>query len=204
VTDTAIALSPTLNRREQWFALQVRPNHERVVQGALRTRGYAEFLPLYRKRSRWSDRVKDIDLPLFPGYIFSNFDPDRRLPILTSPGVVSIVGVGRHPEPVNESELNAVRRFVESRFPIMPWPFLQAGDLVVIEQGSLAGLEGILVETKGQYRVVVSLGLLQRSVSVEIDRSIVRCLPARKRLLSAAPPSNIEYEHPTRSFPSGM
>jgi transcription antitermination factor NusG len=161
-------------------------------------KGYAEFLPLYHKKSRWSDRVKDLDLPLFPGYIFSKFDAHRRFPILAIPGVVSIVGNGRHPEPVNESELNAVRRFVESGLSVMPWPFLQPGDLVVIERGALAGLEGILVEAKGQCRVVVSVGLLQRSVSVEIDRSIVRPLPSRKPVLTEGRLPDIGREDKTR------
>ena len=200
MTNTAIALSTEAAQREQWFALQLRPNHERAVQAALRIKGYTEFLPLYRKRSRWSDRVKDLDLPLFPGYIFSKFELQRRLPIIVIPGVAGIVGVGRHPEPINESELTAVRRFVESGAPVMPWPFLQAGDLVLIEKGPLAGLEGILVQTKGQYRAVVSLGLLQRSVSVEIDRSNVRPVAPRKPLTSDRSPSGIGCEHRTRRF----
>jgi transcription antitermination factor NusG len=167
----------------------------------LRIRGYTEFLPLYRKRSRWSDRVKDLDLPLFPGYIFSKFEAQRCLPILVIPSVVGIVGVGRHPEPVNESELTAVRRLVESGAPVMPWPFLQAGDLVLIEKGPLAGLEGILVQTKGQYRAVVSLGILLRSVCVEIDRSNVRPVAPRKQLTSDRPHFGIGHEHRPCRFP---
>jgi len=189
---------------EQWFALQLRPNHEKAVQATLRSKGYAEFLPLYRKRNRWSDRFKDIDLPLFPGYIFSKFDARLRLPILTIPGVVSIIGIGRHPEPVNESELNAIRRFVASGLSVMPWPFLRAGDLVLIDEGALAGLEGILIHTKGQYRVVVSLGLLQRSVSVEIDRSIVRPLPSPKPALQEGLYLDLSPEQRARSFPNGV
>jgi transcription antitermination factor NusG len=178
VTDTAIALYSEGAEREQWFALRVRPNHERAAQAALRTKGYTEFLPLYRKRSQWSDRVKDVDLPLFPGYIFSKFDVHRRLPILAIPSVMGIIGAGRDPEPINESELTAVRRFVESGIPVLPWPFVQTGDLVLIEKGALTGLEGIIVQAKGRHRVVVSLGLLQRSISVEIDRTMVR--PVRR------------------------
>src|SRR5262249_29661526 len=116
----------------------------------------------------------------------------------------SIIGIGRHPEPVNESELNAIRRFVESGLSVMRWPFLRAGDLVLIEGGALAGLEGILVQTKGQYRVVVSLGLLQRSVSVEIDRSIVRPLPSRKPRLPEGLYLDFRPEPRTRSFPNSV
>jgi transcription antitermination factor NusG len=159
---------------EQWFALQVRSNYEKLVQAALQSKGYTEFLPLYRKRTRWSDRMKELDLPLFPGYVFGRFPLHRRLPIVTIPGLVRIVGFGNVPEPVDEAELDAVRSFVASGLPLMPWPFLQLGDRVLIESGSLAGLEGILVQTKSQCRLVVSVGLLQRSVGVEIDREWVR------------------------------
>jgi transcription antitermination factor NusG len=170
----------------------------------LRLRGYAEFLPIYRKRSRWSDRVKDVDLPLFPGYVFGKFDVRHRLPILAIPGVLSIVGVGRHPEPVKESELNAIRRLIESGLPVMPWPFLQAGDLVLIEKGALAGLEGLLIQFKGQCRVVVSLGLLQRSVSVEIDRTMVRPVLWRKPVLPEGPVPGTGHESKTGYLSSGV
>jgi transcription antitermination factor NusG len=165
---------------EQWFALRVRSNYEKLVQGALQGKGYQEFLPLWRKRVRWSDRFKEIEVPLFPGYVFGKFDVNRRLPVLTIPGVVRVVGNGQWPEPVDEAELTQVRRFVSSGLPIGPWPFLQIGDRVLIESGSLTGLEGILVQTKTQCRVVVSVGLLQRSVAVEIDRACVRPLTSPK------------------------
>lgn len=164
----------------QWFALRVRSNYERFVQSALQGKSYEEFLPLWRKRVRWSDRFKEIDVPLFPGYVFGKFDVNRRLPILTIPGVVNIVSTGAWPEPVDEAELDQVRRFVSSGLPVGPWPFLQVGDRVLIERGALAGLEGILVQTKTQCRVVVSVGLLQRSVAVEIDRACVRPVAAPK------------------------
>src|SRR5437667_12182066 len=89
-------------RGEQWYALQVRPRFEKVVALHLQHKGYEEYLPLYRKRQRWSGRVKEVDLPLFPGYLFCKFDVFRRLPILVIPGVMSVVGVGRNPLAVAE------------------------------------------------------------------------------------------------------
>jgi transcription antitermination factor NusG len=159
-------------QRDQWFALRVRSNCERTVAVMLQGKGYTEFLPTYRKPSR--SLVRNVELPLFPGYVFSRFDITRRLPILTTPGVVHVVGFGQKPEPINEDEISAIQRFVASGLVVEPWPFLQVGDTVVVECGALAGLEGILVEKKNQYRMVVSLTLLRRSVAVEIDRDWIR------------------------------
>jgi len=172
---------------ELWYALRVRSNCEKLVSLTLSGKGYSEFLPLYRKLSRWSDRRKQIELPLFPGYVFGSFDINRRLPVLTIPGVLHIVGLGNRPEPVPEEELHAIRRFITSGLPIEPWPFLKAGDAVVVEDGSMAGLEGILVAMKNRRRLVVSLTLLQRSVAVEIDRDCVRPLASSSKPNRAAP-----------------
>ena len=161
------------NAIQHWFALRVRSNCEKMAASMLRGKGYPEFLPLYRKASRWSDRIKNVELPLFPGYVFARFDVCKRLPVLTVPGVMHIVGIGKAPEPVDDAELNAIQRFVASGLPVEPWPFLRAGEAVRVERGSLSGLEGILLEIKNSYRLVVSLSLLQRSVAVEIDRDCV-------------------------------
>lgn len=170
---------------EQWFALHVRSNYERLVQCTLHGKGYQEFLPLWRKRVRRADRFEEIEVPLFPGYVFGRFDVTRRLPVLTIPGVVRVVSGGCGPEPIDETELERIQRFVASGLPIGPWPFLHIGDRVVVESGALAGLEGLLVETRNQCRVVVSLGLLQRSVAVEIDRACVRPISCQRVAASA-------------------
>ena len=157
-----------------WYAIRVRSNFEQVVSAALRGKGYEEFLPAYRRRQRWSDRIKEIDAPLFPGYTFCRFDPNHRLPVLTTPGVVSIVGTSQYPLPVAEAELDAVRAILASHQLVGPWPFLREGEWVTVERGPLAGLEGVLVKFKTQYRLVVSISLLQRSISAEVDRDCVR------------------------------
>lgn len=173
---------------EPWFAVSVRSNYEKIVAASLRAKGYAEFLPLYRSRSRRRKSAQRSELPLFPGYVFSAFDVNNRLPILTIPGVVRIVGIGHNPTPMSREELLAIHRFVASGGAVEPWPFLKTGDFVLVEQGSLSGLEGVLIQIKNTYRLVVSLGLLQRSVAVEIDRDFVR--PIRRPqngILQSAP-----------------
>lgn len=162
----------------QWFALSVRPRHERSSAAALRSKGYEEFVPLYRSRRRWSDRVKELELPLFAGYVFCQFDVRFRLPILTTPGVVRIVGAGREPTAVPDSEIEALKSVARSGLPVEPWPFLQPGSSISIEDGPLRGVQGTLLEIKQQGRLVLSVGLLRRSISVEVDRRWVRPLQA--------------------------
>ena len=157
-----------------WFALRVRSNFEQMASRALQERGFTEFLPTYRTRRRWSDRFKEIESPLFPGYLFCNFDVNNRLAILKTPGVVEVLGVGKVPAPVSLQEISAVRKLVEAGIGASPWPFLRTGQFVVVERGPLAGVEGILTEIKGRQRIVVSINLLQRSIAAEIDPEWVR------------------------------
>jgi transcription antitermination factor NusG len=162
-----------------WYAIRVRSNFENAVSASLASKGYPEFLPTYRSRRRWSDRIKEVRMPLFPGYVFCRFDPNNRLPILQTPGVVNVVSFAKTPTPVEESEIAAVQRIVASDVLSRPWPFLNAGDRVQVIDGPLAGLEGILLEFKKSLRLVVSVTLLQRSVAVEIDGDWVRPLCPR-------------------------
>ena len=159
-----------------WFALQARSSQEAGVGHQLSGQGYEWFLPLYKLRKRWSDRIKQVEAPLFPGYLFCRFDPQKRLPILKTPGVIQIVGYNRAPTPIEEAEIDAIQTLVASGLPNQPWPFLETGDRVRIESGPLRGLEGILVEFKGNHRLVVSVTLLQRSVAVELDSALVTSL----------------------------
>jgi len=156
-----------------WYALRVRPRFEKMVASALVSKGYEGFLPLYRHRSRWSDRIKEVLLPLFPGYLFCRFDVNKRLPILVTPGVLEVVGIAKQPYPVNEAEITALQSIVVSKLQAEPRSYLNIGTLVRIEIGPLAGVEGILTGKKGNRKLVVSVNLLQRSVAVEIDESWV-------------------------------
>src|SRR5271156_2148624 len=156
-----------------WFALQVRTRQEASVAQQLNGQGYEQFLPLYKLRKRWSDRIKEVNSPLFPGYLFCRFNPRDRLPILKTPGVIQIVGFQSGPAAVDESEIRSIQSLVAAGVPHQPWPFLAAGDRVRIESGPLLGLEGILTEVRSSYRLVLSVTLLQRSVAVEIDSASV-------------------------------
>jgi transcription antitermination factor NusG len=160
--------------RLPWFALLVRTRHEMAVAEHIRGIGYEEFLPLYKCRKLWSDRLKEVESPLFPGYLFCRFDPQNRLPILKIPGVIQIVGNSRQPIAVDEGEINAIQTLVTSGIPNQPWPFLEVGERVHIEAGPLRGLEGVLVQFRGNRRLVLSVTLLQRSVAVEMDAASVR------------------------------
>jgi transcription antitermination factor NusG len=152
-----------------WFALQVRPQYEKIVESCLRGKGYEVLLPLYRCRKRWSDRVKVLELPLFPTYLFCRFDINMRLPVLSTSGVCRAVGIGKTPYPVDDNEMAAIQAVVDSGLGVLPCPYFQPGQKIRIELGPLAGVEGSLICFRGRSRMVVSVSLLQRAVAVEID-----------------------------------
>ena len=171
----------------QWYAVRVRSRHEGSVARHLSARGLEAFLPLYRRRSRWSDRVKEIEFPLFPGYVFCHFNVEDRLPILTVPGVVHVVGLGKTPTPIDEREIAAIRTAVNAGLYREPWPFLQIGNKVRIARGPLSGVEGVLVAAKGRERLVLSITLLQRSVAVQIDEEWVQPISPESPTASRRP-----------------
>lgn len=152
-----------------WFAIRVKSNYERVAAQNLRAQGYEEYVPLYKCVRRWPTRTRVVELPLFPGYIFSRFDPNHRTPILKIPGVVNLVCTGKTPAAVDAGELAAISRILSTSLEVEPCPYFQAGERVVLRHGPLCGLEGTVVEAKSNSRLVVSVTLLQRSVAVEID-----------------------------------
>lgn len=165
-----------------WYCLYVKPHHEKAVAAAMRGIGYLEYLPLYEARRRWGNHNRSVYLPLFPTYVFGQFEYPNRLPILRIPGVFTIVSTRGKPIPVNPEEIEAVRLALASGCDVGPWPFLAAGDLVEIERGPLRGLEGFLVASKGRHRLILSVTLLQRSVAVEVDREWVRPLETRRQI----------------------
>ena len=167
---------------ELWFAVRVRSNHERISALHLQERGYEEFAPSYKVERRWSDRKKEIEQFLFPGYVFCRLNPQQRLPVLSAPGVVGLVGCGKIPTPIPDEEIERIRRMVQSGLLITPWPFLELGQTVLIERGPLAGVEGILEEVKGKCRLIVSVNLLRRSVGAEVDRRWVRPVKTTNRV----------------------
>ena len=157
----------------RWYVLHVKSRSEWVVSAGLRGMGYEEFVPCYRARRQWTDRVKEVELPLFAGYVFCRLDASRRLPVLTIPGVTGIVGTRQGPLAVDGGEIAALRLIAGSGAAAAPWPYLEAGQQVRIDRGPLRHLEGLLVEVKNRYRVVVSVAILQRSVAAEVDRDSI-------------------------------
>ncbi|MBL8210690.1 MAG: UpxY family transcription antiterminator [Bryobacterales bacterium] len=164
-----------------WYAINVKPRHEKAVSKALRNKGYEEFLPLCLTLNKIAKPGRGAEIPLFPGYVFCRFNGKDRLPILTTPGVFSILGNGSNLLPVEEDEIEMIQRVVQARMNPQPWPYLERGDVVRVEHGPLRGVEGIMQESKGQHRLVVSVKLLQRAVSVLVDRSDIA-------------PASVEYE----------
>lgn len=157
-----------------WYALQIQSRLAAIASATLCSKGFETFLPLYSTRRRWSDRMKEIEVPLFPGYLFCRFDVRHRVPVLATPGLIGIVGAGRVPIAVEEEEIAAIRIILRSGLTARSHRFMIAGSKVCIESGPLAGVEGVLVSTDKLDRLVVSVNLLQRSVAVEIDRKWVR------------------------------
>ena len=182
----------------EWFALRVKSRCEKAVSTIAHNKGFEAFVPIYECRRRWSDRLKSVEFPLFPGYVFCRLDPQQRFPLLTIPGALQLVGIGKIPVPIDDSEIIAIQSAVTSGLSAEPWPFLEAGQRVRLEDGPLAGMEGFLVEVRKRYRVVVSVTLLKRSVAVEIDGEWVAPLDASGRPMTA------QIRHPLVASPESI
>jgi transcription antitermination factor NusG len=159
-----------------WIVIRVRPHHELVTSQLLRYKGYEIFLPTYRSKRQWSDRTKELELPLFPGYTFCKLTVERSHPIIVTPGVMSILGTRKEFARVDDLEIEALQNVAKNRIPARPCVYLNAGDRVRIQDGSLAGVEGILVRHKSGDRLVLSINLVQRSIEVEIDQARIEVL----------------------------
>lgn len=178
------------DRGPNWHAIFTRHQHEKVVASALAAKGCEVYLPLYLTVRKWQDRAKRLWLPLFPGYVFIREGMDRQFQIVTTPGVIQVVGWGGRAAIVPQSQLNTVRQIVESSVPVEAHPYLASGDRVRVKGGPLAGLEGILTRKKGISRLIISIDMLGRSAAVEVDCSNVERIgsaemPGVARRLSA-------------------
>jgi len=171
-----------------WYAVQVKTTHEKRVVSMLDYSGIESFLPLYETRRPWADRIKKVELPLFPGYIFCRFGPSGRVPILKTPSVTRIVGIGYIPTPIDEKEIVAIQTVVRSGLGVFPHPYLKVGNRVRIQGGSLYGMEGIVTEFRRRDHLIISVNLLQRSVAVEIDSAWVTPVQHPKPEKSALKP----------------
>ena len=175
IPDTPLNSAPG----QLWYALHVRSQYEKTVLSILQSKGFVGFLPTYISRRQWSQRIAEVEVPLFPRYVFCRFDTsERRVPILTTPGVMGIVGFGGKPASIGIGEIEAIHRVLETGYAAEPWKYTVSGQRVRVEHGALAGLEGIFVGVKKNHRLLLSLSLLQRSVAIEMDAAWVVPLKA--------------------------
>lgn len=153
----------------QWYALSVRHQHELQTERRLQSQGFETLTPTYRSRRQWSDRVKEIELPLFSGYVFCRFALPHKIRVEDTPGVAQIVKFDGRAAAIEDREMEEIRKMAASGARLSPWPYLKAGDRVRVERGPLRGLEGTLLRAGGEARLVVSVELLQRSIAAEVD-----------------------------------
>jgi len=157
----------------RWFAIWTRSRHEQVVRDQIERKHLDAFLPTITRWSRWKDRKKRIDWPLFPGYCFARFNPDESLAVLKCTGVVKIISVDGKPAPIPEHEIEGIRRLIESDLQYDPCPLIREGMMVEVTHGALKGVVGRLVRKGAHARLVLSVDLIGQGVSVEVDAADV-------------------------------
>lgn len=158
---------------KRWYALYTRARHEKFVDQNLRKKGFETFLPLRKITRHWSDRIKEIEEPMFGGYLFVRTLLRDRFEVLQTQGSVSLVGFNSGPAPVSEKELEAVRRFIQEKISVDPYPYLGKGNRVFVRSGPLKGVEGFILRKDRHTRLVISLDLLFQSIAVKIDEALV-------------------------------
>ena len=169
-------MGPTLRElcpNAPWYALTVRHQHEWQVERLLQSQGWETFVPSYTVKRQWTDRAKEIVLPLFAGYIFCRFSASEKTRVLGTPGVANVVSFAGAPAAIEARQIAAIRQAALSGLPLHPWSHLQRGDRVRVERGPLKGVEGTLLAEKDGLRLVIGLELLQRSVSVELSPDMI-------------------------------
>ena len=152
-----------------WWALYTRHQHEKAVADMLAAKGFEVFLPLYESTRRWKDRKKVLDLPLFPCYLFVRGGLDRKLQVVTTPGIHMILYRGDRVATIPEPEIEAIQRAVDGHFRVEPHPFLRCGMRVRVTRGALEGVEGVLLRKKNLCRLILSVDMLAQSVAVEVS-----------------------------------
>ena len=160
----------------RWFAIQTRSRHEKVVESQLELRQVEHFLPMMKRVSQWTDRKKEIRVPLFAGYCFARFSLEDRVPVLQSQGIVRVVGSAGKPEPIPDEEINALKKIINNSCDYICYPFLKEGMHVEVINGPMQGVKGRLIRGARNSRLVLSISLIQRSVSIEIDADDVTAL----------------------------
>jgi transcription antitermination factor NusG len=185
------AVTESRIEKNAWCAVYTRHQHEKTISTLLESKGFEVFLPLHESTRKWKDRTKVLSLPLFPGYVFVRGAIERRLPVLTTPGVHMILSQGERIATVPEEEIDAIRRTVEGKFRVEPHPYLRCGERVKVVRGSLEGVEGVLTRRKNLCRLILSVDMLAQSVAVEIDAMDVIPVVAQKIVTLEGPVRNV-------------
>jgi len=180
---------PQDRRNTRWYAVRVRSRFESTTSMAFRERGLLAFNPTYWSSRQWSDRVQKVEMPLFPGYVFCRFEASNLLPVLSSPGVVHVVSAGNCPIPVDDHEIEAVRSICQSGLPVAIAAPVVLGQRVVVVRGPLMGVEGTVIRIKEAHRLVASISLLQRAVSVELESAWIA--PTEEAVFKKSPESRL-------------
>lgn len=154
---------------ESWFALQVVPRREKRVTSLLEYKGHEAFLPTYQVRRNWSDRIKTLDQPMFPGYVFCRFHKTGSGLVLATPGVIRVVSFGGKPSPISGQEITGLQRINQSGVDVSPYPYAQVGQKVRITNGPFADLVGVVIQVRNQRRLVVSVDTILKAISIAIE-----------------------------------
>lgn len=162
---------------EAWYAVYTKHHHEKKAKEVLVHKGFDVLLPLYEALHKWKDRNKKISLPVFPCYLFLRTNLDRKREILTTPGVFWLVENAGRACPIPESDIDAIGKIIRNGVPVEPHPYLKCGEFVRVRTGPLTGIRGILTRIKNRCRVVLSVELLQKSIAVEVDATMVEPSP---------------------------
>ena len=177
----ACSSMPNLGAQLNWYALYTCPRHEKCVARQIEERNISCFLPLYRSVRRWKDRRKELELALFPGYVFVRLALQDRFRVLQLPSAVRLVSFSGQPAVLPEAEIEGLRERLARGGSVEPHPYLRVGRRVRVCGGPMQGLEGIIVRRKDRCRVVFSLDLIMRSMAVEVDESdvepVAECKP---------------------------
>jgi transcription antitermination factor NusG len=174
IAPVTAGVTPASDQEVRWYALWTRSRHEQVVREQLERKQVEAFLPTVTRWSRWKDRKKKIDWPLFPGYCFARFSARARLPILKCMGVVNIVSFEGEPAPIPEHEIDSIRVLIESELAYDPCPMIREGMMVEVMHGPLKGVIGRLMRKGAHARLVLSVDLIGQGVSVEVDAADIR------------------------------
>lgn len=164
-----ISAGNTINSQKNWYAVYTIVRHEKSVCSSLLNKEIDTYLPIREVVNRWKDRNKKVSLPLFPGYLFVNLDVRDKMNVLTTKGVVRMLGINGDPTPIPDEQVNSIKNLLESNLRYDPYQYIAEGREVEVVNGPLAGTKGRILQRRGQYRLILSVDLIQRAVSVEVD-----------------------------------